>query len=117
MCRIDPTQGVERAARGLVGRRTNAMDVPEAECALRLRGCSSRKMDPSVLQRLRRKALMSRRKDWTPISLTNSANRRIFDATFRVQGHRMRSNPKPAVGDMRKRITRRCVSAATGACC
>jgi len=49
--------------------------------------------------------------------LTNSANRRIFDATFRVQDHRMRSNPKPAVGDMRKRITRRCVSAATGACC
>jgi hypothetical protein len=31
-------------------------------------------------------------------------------------GRRMRSNPKPAVGDMRKRLTRRCVSAATGAC-
>jgi hypothetical protein len=42
---------------------------------------------------------------------------RIFDATFRVWGRRMRLNPKPAVGDMRKRITRRCVSAATGACC
>jgi hypothetical protein len=47
--------------------------------------------------------------------LTDPAKRRIFDAILCVQGHRMR-NLKPAVGDMRKRITRRCVSAATGAC-
>lgn len=76
-----------------------------------------RRMDLSVLPRLRRKALMLLRQDWIPISLTDAANRRIFDVNCRVRGHRMRSNPKPAVGDMRKRITRRCVSAATGACC
>jgi predicted kinase len=60
MCRIDPAQGAERASRWLVAGRANAMDVPEAECAPRLRAHSSRKMDPSVLQRLWRKALMSR---------------------------------------------------------
>jgi hypothetical protein len=31
-------------------------------------------------------------------------------------GPRMRRYPTAAVGDMRKRMTRRCVSAATGAC-
>jgi hypothetical protein len=71
----------------------------------------------SVLQRLRRRVLASRGKDWIAISLTNQANGRIFDTAFRVRDHRMRSNSKPVVGDMRKRITRRCVSAATGACC
>jgi hypothetical protein len=54
---------------------------------------------------------------WTPISLTNSSNCRIFDAAdCAAEGCRMRSNDKPVVGDMRKRMTRRCFSAATGAC-
>jgi hypothetical protein len=60
MCRIDPTQGAECASRELVGKRANAIDAPEAKCTPRLRAYSSRKMDPSILQRLWRKALMSR---------------------------------------------------------
>jgi hypothetical protein len=97
MCRIDPTGLIQRKARAAIG--------------------GSDEMDLSVLQRLRRTALTSPCKDWIPISLTNLAKHRIFGATSSVQGHRMRPNSKPAVGDMRKRITRRCVSAATGACC
>lgn len=71
----------------------------------------------SLLDRLRRRAQASRRENWIPISLTNWCDRRIFNlANFTCSGHRMRSNFKPVVGDMRKRMTRRCVSAATGAC-
>jgi hypothetical protein len=40
--------------------------------------------------------------------------RRVSSELF--PGRRMRSTSGPAVGDMRKRMTRRCVSAATGAC-
>jgi hypothetical protein len=49
--------------------------------------------------------------------LTNGPVCRIFGAADgAAEGYRMRPNDKPAVGDMRKRMTRRCVSAATGAC-
>jgi hypothetical protein len=65
-----------------------------------------------------RKADALQKKNWIPISLTNSLERRIFAAAdCTAEGYRMRSNDKPVVGDMRKRMTRRCVSAATGACC
>jgi hypothetical protein len=54
---------------------------------------------------------------WIPISLTNLHFRRMIETADRAaEGCRMRSNDKPVVGDMRKRMTRRCVSAATGAC-
>jgi hypothetical protein len=60
---------------------------------------------------------VSLKKIWIPISLTNRDFRRIVDAVDgNVEGYRMRSSDKPAVGEMRKRMTRRCVSAATGAC-
>jgi len=59
MCRIDPAQGAERDVRGPVRWRANVMGVPEAERAA-LSHHGPCKMDLSVLQRLRRKALMSR---------------------------------------------------------
>jgi hypothetical protein len=56
-------------------------------------------------------------KNWIPISLTSSSDCRIFDAaSCAAEDYRMRPNEMPVVGDMRKRMTRRCVSAATGAC-
>jgi hypothetical protein len=64
-----------------------------------------------------RTAGVSLKQIWIPISLTNLHFRRIVDAAnCAAEGYRMRSNDKPVVGDMRKRMTRRCVSAATGAC-
>jgi hypothetical protein len=59
MCRIDPAQGAERASRRPVSWRANAMSVLKrnAPALSRYGPC---KMDLSVLQRLRRKALMSR---------------------------------------------------------
>jgi hypothetical protein len=72
---------------------------------------------PFVSPLLHRRADASQRKNWIAISLTKSIDRPIFDAAdCSAEGCRMRSNDKPVVGDMRKRITRRCVSAATGAC-
>jgi len=60
---------------------------------------------------------VSQQQNWIAISLTNASIRRIFLPTDCAAGvGRMRPDDKPVVGDMRNRMTRRCVSAATGNC-
>jgi hypothetical protein len=72
---------------------------------------------PFVFRSPDRIAEVPLKQNWIPISLTDSLDSRILDAAdCAAEGCRMRSNDKPVVGDMRKRMTRRCVSAATGAC-
>jgi len=66
-------------------------------------------MDLFVFHPSLRRARTFQRKDWMPISLTISLDRQIFEpADWTAEDGRMRSNDKPVVGDMRKRITRLC---------
>jgi hypothetical protein len=77
----------------------------------------SRQIVLFVFSILHRTAGASLRQNWIPISLTISLDCRILKQQIAAaEGYRMRPNDKPVVGNMGKRMTRRCVSAATGAC-